>query len=85
MLARTQKRQHTITKVLYRCFSSGDQTERMRIAIVGGGAAGLSSALHLAPLVASNSLERELEKMKLSLVIVFCFLELNHVLLDILE
>jgi 2-polyprenyl-6-methoxyphenol hydroxylase-like FAD-dependent oxidoreductase len=35
-----------------RCFSTASSAgERLRIAIVGGGAAGLSSALHLAPLV----------------------------------
>jgi len=34
-----------------RCFSTSSAGERLRIAIVGGGAAGLSSALHLAPLV----------------------------------
>jgi 2-polyprenyl-6-methoxyphenol hydroxylase-like FAD-dependent oxidoreductase len=44
---------------LCKYFSSGNgnEKERMRIAIVGGGAAGLSSALHLAPLVASGSVE----------------------------
>ena len=34
-----------------RCFSTSSSGERLRIAIVGGGCAGLSSALHLAPLV----------------------------------
>jgi len=34
-----------------RLFSSSSGGERLRVAIVGGGAAGLSSALHLAPLV----------------------------------
>mmetsp|Transcript_2708 Transcript_2708/g.6346 ORF Transcript_2708/g.6346 Transcript_2708/m.6346 type:complete len:536 (-) Transcript_2708:47-1654(-) len=39
-----------------RYFSTADG-EQMRIAIVGGGVAGLSSALHLAPLVASGHIE----------------------------
>lgn len=34
-----------------RLFSSSSSGERLRVAVVGGGAAGLSSALHLAPLV----------------------------------
>jgi 2-polyprenyl-6-methoxyphenol hydroxylase-like FAD-dependent oxidoreductase len=43
-----------------RCLSSqaiGRAGERMKVAIVGGGAAGLSAALHLAPLVSNGVIE----------------------------
>lgn len=40
-----------------RNWSHGAPTERLRIAIVGGGAAGLSAALHLAPLASKGLIE----------------------------
>lgn len=41
----------------HRFFSSASSGEAIRIAIVGGGAAGLSSALHLAPLIAQGHVD----------------------------
>ena len=38
-------------------FSTASGADKMRIAIVGGGAAGLSSALHLSPLVEQGKID----------------------------
>ena len=45
----------------HRCFSTTSSGERLRVAIVGGGAAGLSSALHLAPLVEKGLVESPID------------------------
>ena len=50
LIIRTQSRRHRFVCQQQTHFSSVGG-ERLRVAIVGGGAAGLSSALHLAPLV----------------------------------
>ena len=44
-----------------RCFSTTSSGEHLRVAIVGGGAAGLSSALHLAPLVEKGIVESPID------------------------
>lgn len=52
MSCRTSSLRLSRTCSKFRCFSTSSSAgERLRVAIVGGGAAGLSSALHLAPLV----------------------------------
>jgi 2-polyprenyl-6-methoxyphenol hydroxylase-like FAD-dependent oxidoreductase len=61
LLVLTTRRNHccpaaTTTATTWHSFSSSSSSagERLRVAIIGGGAAGLSTALHLAPLVAQG-------------------------------